>query len=344
MISSSDASLVPIDRMNEDSDALRGYGGHGLRFLVRVALLYYVDGLTQHEISAHLGISRQKVARMLARARESGIVRISVSGPLVEEVEIANQLLSVSPLVEALIVPTVDDPALMRESAGRVAADYLESLQLDGKTIAVSSGRTVYQAVKYVDRSFVQNATVVSLIGGFLEKSEINPNDIAAALAERLSARCLYVNAMAMVDSKEIRDAIMADSTTQSVLTTAKDADIALVGIGTADAHAALLRASISDGDRILRSLDDGGAVGQMIGRYFDSNGRAVNTDLDSRIIGVGLEDLRQMSTVIAVACGKEKSEAIAAGVRGHWFHVLITDVDTARDVISRLSTDTNQS
>jgi DNA-binding transcriptional regulator LsrR (DeoR family) len=42
------------------------------------ATLYYRDGLDQGDVADLMGISRSTVSRLLARAREKGIVRISV--------------------------------------------------------------------------------------------------------------------------------------------------------------------------------------------------------------------------------------------------------------------------
>ncbi|MGB7158227.1 MAG: hypothetical protein WBD40_09195, partial [Tepidisphaeraceae bacterium] len=43
------------------------------------ARLYYVDGLAQGEVARRVNVSQAKVSRLLARARQTGIVRISVA-------------------------------------------------------------------------------------------------------------------------------------------------------------------------------------------------------------------------------------------------------------------------
>ena len=49
-----------------------------LEQIVRAAWLYHVAGNTQEQTADLLGISRVKVNRLLAEARESGIVKISI--------------------------------------------------------------------------------------------------------------------------------------------------------------------------------------------------------------------------------------------------------------------------
>ena len=52
-----------------------------LRLALRAATLYYLDGLTQAEIAARLGVSRPTAGRLVARAKSRGLVRIEVVVP-----------------------------------------------------------------------------------------------------------------------------------------------------------------------------------------------------------------------------------------------------------------------
>ena len=59
---------------------------------IRVAWLYYLENLTQAEIGERLGLTRARVNRMLAEARESGLVRISLNSSLAECVALEQAL------------------------------------------------------------------------------------------------------------------------------------------------------------------------------------------------------------------------------------------------------------
>ncbi len=52
-----------------------------LRLALRAATLYYLDGLTQAEIAARLGVSRPTAGRLVARAKSRGLVRIDMVVP-----------------------------------------------------------------------------------------------------------------------------------------------------------------------------------------------------------------------------------------------------------------------
>ena len=60
--------------------------------IVRAAWLYHVAGNTQEHTADLLGISRIKVNRLLAEARESGIVKISIEHRFARMVEIEESL------------------------------------------------------------------------------------------------------------------------------------------------------------------------------------------------------------------------------------------------------------
>ena len=60
--------------------AAQGDGGDDLR--TKVAWLYHMEGLTQDRISEILGLSRSRVLRILAAARQSGMVQVRVTTKL----------------------------------------------------------------------------------------------------------------------------------------------------------------------------------------------------------------------------------------------------------------------
>ncbi|NOK59919.1 MAG: sugar-binding transcriptional regulator [Chloroflexi bacterium AL-W] len=63
-----------------------------------------------------------------------------------------------------------------------------------------------------------------------------------------------------------------------------------------------------------------------MCAQHYDINGRLLDTDLNKRVIGIGLETLRSIETVVAVAGGQEKVKAILGAIRGKYIDILITD------------------
>jgi DNA-binding transcriptional regulator LsrR (DeoR family) len=80
--------------------------------------------------------------------------------------------------------------------------------------------------------------------------------------------------------------------------------------------------------------LTANGAVGHMCAQHFDSNGQIMEIELNRRAIGMGISALRNIDTVIAIAGGEIKANAILGAIRGNYLDVLITDDQAAQKVL----------
>jgi predicted DNA-binding protein (UPF0251 family) len=58
----------------------------------RAAWLYFVGGLTQVQIAKRLGVNRVRVNRLLAQARDQGLVQIRVTGRLADCIGLEEKL------------------------------------------------------------------------------------------------------------------------------------------------------------------------------------------------------------------------------------------------------------
>jgi len=108
--------------------------------LVTVADLYYLQDRTQAEIARALRISRPHVSRLLKRARETGIVTISVRPPFGLSTELAEELGKLFPLRDVRVVSAGGAPL---PRAAEAAASYLASRIQRESVVGVSWGRTV---------------------------------------------------------------------------------------------------------------------------------------------------------------------------------------------------------
>jgi DNA-binding transcriptional regulator LsrR (DeoR family) len=68
--------------------------------------------------------------------------------------------------------------------------------------------------------------------------------------------------------------------------------------------------------------------------RYFDKNGQRIPSDLDDRVIGLNLEEIHAIQQVIGIAGGAAKVQAILGALRGNLINVLVTDHETARQIL----------
>jgi len=116
-------------------------------------------------------------------------------------------------------------------------------------------------------------------------------------------------------------------------------ADIAVVGIGSLNQkqEATILRSGyISEGEQLLFGRK--GAVGDILGFFMQRNGElAENMAIHDELIAVTPDDLASIPTVLGVAGGVEKAEAIVAALKGKRINALVTEESTARAMLALL-------
>ncbi len=299
--------------------------------LLTVANLYYLQNRTQAQIAERLKISRPHISRLLKRARQEGIVTISIRSPFEHSPALAGELVSFFPLRDAVVVPAGEG------AAGRVAeaaAAYLSSrLPRDG-VLGVSWGRTVRLVADNLSRGSHRSIEVVPLVGGMGSVGdEIHANEIARRAAMRLGGRYYVLNAPALAETPRAQAMLVRDPAVRDILGRAKRADVALVGIGGIVPGSTLVKSGYLQPDHLHR-LKACGAVGDICSRYFCLDGSPCPASLDARVVGIELQDLRRVPWVVAVAAGGEKAGAILGALRGRYVNVLITDEATARLVL----------
>lgn len=306
---------------------------HDKALMARVAWLYYNHGLTQQAIGDKIGLSRNKVLRLLARAREEGIVQIRVDHPSIRFMELEERLVETFDCREAIVVPAGDVPEQTLEAIGQFGAIYLERTVEPGDAIGTAWGVTLREVARHLRPRGLTDVTVVQLMGGLHAGGLINPLDVARVVAEKFDGRLQTLYTPAIVDTPEIRDALLSDNTIAQTLSAGAAVQKALVGIGDVSETSSLVRWQALTADEMaeLRRL---GAVGDILGRHFDAWGRPVETPLSGRTIGISLDTLRSIPHVIAVAGGPHKTEAIAGALRGGYVDTLITDDKTATAVL----------
>jgi len=303
------------------------------RLLVRIARMYYEDQATQNVIASALGLSRPKVQRLLQEALGTGIVQIRVVPPDGTDTDAEREVERRYGLREviAVEVPPDERPTALMRDLGCAAARYVRSVVRDGMTVGLSWGHTLAATVAAFDAQPLKDMRVVQILGALPERPH---GDEATGLARRfalaLNAPLHLVPAPGIVASEVVQQALLQDPSVGDALRLGRAADVAIVGIGTlapqtgTPAHAGLL----APGDRadLLRR----GAVGDIALRFFDETGCPVFADLDRRVVGLTLEELRAVD-IVAVAGGPGKYRAIRAALRGGFVNVLITDAETAR-------------
>lgn len=303
-------------------------------FLSRIAWLYFIKGYTQREISELLDLSRMQVQRSISKSREMGLVRIQISDPVTSCFEKEDELKDRFSLFDAFVSPTPQDKSKLKEALGEVAAGYLLRKFTDNQVIGVGWGTTLHEITQFLPRKTLSDSHVVSLVGGWTKRADENPYEVAWKLADALNTDCYYIAAPLIADSAKSRSIIASEKSVNRSLEMARQSNLAILGIGSASEDSSLIKAGFLSPEEV-KQLGSIGAVGDVCGQFYDRQGVPVESGYMERVIGVGLEDFRNIRTVIGVAGGENKTEAIYGALRGGYIKVLITDEQTAMGVLA---------
>ena len=301
----------------------------------RAAWLYFVTGLTQAQVAKKLNLNRIRVNRLLAQAREQGLVQIRITGRLAECVELEAGLVKRFGLQEAIVVPTPPDAAFIPHVIGTAAGAALAERLKDGMSVGVGWGRTLRLSLHSVPRRSMKRLSVVSLMGGLTRGAAMNPHETASHLADLLDAQCFYVAAPTLTDSESTRNAFMAQPMLKEVFERGENVDLALVSVGELTYTNTMSRVGLVTRQDV-DELRAAGAVGDICARWIDIEGRIVDHPLNSRVVALDPRRLPHIPCVMLASGGKAKAEAVLGALNGAMVHVAVTDAQTARLVLSR--------
>jgi DNA-binding transcriptional regulator LsrR (DeoR family) len=304
-----------------------------LRLMAKVARMYYTSGLRQTEICERLNIHQSTVSRVLKRAEREGIVRITVSLPSGTHTDIEDALQARYGLDEAVVVDCFQDDSQISHDLGAAAAFYLENTLKPSDVIGISSwSAALLEMVNALHPSQRFKGTrVIQILGGVgSPNAELHATQVTRRLADLIGAEATLLPAPGVVGSRDARDVLMKDRFVREALDLFGQVTIALVGIGATEPSRALASSGNSFSPQEIKLLASRGAVGDICLRFFDAAGRQVVTELNDRVISMGLDQLRAVRRVVGVAGGKRKTNAILGALAGKLVNVLITDLSTA--------------
>jgi DNA-binding transcriptional regulator LsrR (DeoR family) len=292
-----------------------------------VARLYYLDGLGQSEVAKFAKVSQAKVSRLLALAKERGIVRITVADYDPRRREIEDQLRRKFALKDVAVIKSSGgtDGTDLRRSVGHFGAPFVDALIEPRDIVALAGGRTIHELVHHLPATRNKALTVVQAMGSV--DSTVNGFDaqeVGRVLAQRLGGTFLSLNTPAFIPEKRTRDALLNLQQVRSVHETLDRARVALVGLGTLANSVFVERGTLDAA--MIRELDRAGAVGEVCGRFIDANGDECATAWRDRVIGVQIEQLRAIPCVVGVVSGNDRSAAILAAIKGNIIKALVID------------------
>ncbi|MBR6084734.1 MAG: hypothetical protein IKP61_03860 [Spirochaetales bacterium] len=305
--------------------------------LYKIASLYYENGNTQDEIAHKVDMSRPMVSRALDKARNIGLVRISVVPPkkFTDLSKTISQALGIKEIVIAPSSSSTGNERLDRiNDITDTAASYLERAITGGMNVGFGCGFTVYNTVKKLrqSRSVDQDPPVfVPLIGSIGSKrAEYQESVIINQAATMFNAKAFYYNVpvLQMNDRESLEH---MNRQHNDVIDLWSRLDMAVIGLGS---FANIKNYPMNDfSTEDYNYLISNGVKGDILGRFFNDHGYLAPVNLSSYYSGIKREDLNNVKNIVCICGGSEKVMPIIAAARNKFFDTLITDYRTINEL-----------
>ena len=291
----------------------------------KIAWLYYIEGMTQDEISKVLGLSRSRVLRVLATARQSGMVQIRVTTKLSHCIELERELESKYGLESAIVVPKPQDPAATGNIIGSVLGAYLTEHFHENMTIGLGWGKTLSASLPTIPQQDQSGISVLSMLGGLTRVSGVNPSEFAWRLADRLSAECYLMAAPVFAPDRRTRDALMAHPGIQEIFNRATRLDMAILSVGELSPSSTVSEYFLLERDE-LSALERKGAVGDVLCRFIDADGNIIDHEVNDRVVAIDPRNLKGARKLVLASGGWQKYSAIRGAMKLLSPNILVTD------------------
>lgn len=300
------------------------------QLIVKVARMYYEQNMSQDQIARSLITSRSNISRILSVAKKRGIVEIKINESTKRETDIEEMLMSRFGLRAALVAKVPRSTSDYKAVGQLAVQSFLNHLKPRVK-VAISWGRSIQAMVDALDNENRPDVTFIPLMGGMTSiPSSYSGETLIRSLAEKFNADYQILHAPTIVQSPEIKLALMKEPSVAAVIESARNADVAFVGIGSRGANSSihiLQSAGISEKDNPEFFSK---WAGDLAGRFFDRAGKSINKQLDQRTVGLELGEIAKVKRVVGVAAGDEKTEGILAALRGGLISELVTSSNCA--------------
>lgn len=151
-------------------------------------------------------------------------------------------------------------------------------------------------------------------------------------LAEKTGAQAHVMPVPFFANTIEDRHVLLSQRGVSDVFAMAQAAPLKIVGVGTVSAQTQLVMSGMIEPEEI-NAIAHAGAVGELLGHFFDAHGRLLETPLSDRTISIGVDGGGTRS-VVALAGGAEKAAPLRAVLLSGRLAGLITDERTARALL----------
>lgn len=299
--------------------------------LREISHLYYEENYTQQDIAKKLFLSRAGVSRALEEARRRGIVEIIIHYPYENHDELGQRLTERFGLKYASV--NLDGNSLAAESYAAVCKLAARELrrQINNDTVmGISRGRTTKYVVQYFTPSrTLPDMQLVQLCGAHEENNPalFEESDLIRTLQNKLncSSFCMFVPGI--LESKELRNMLANRKNVRLVMNMAAQVNFLCLSVTTLEQWKRWLPDKIAG----LRRQN---VVGNILGYFFDVDGRIVENSVYDRMI-LPDRSIFQAEQRMLVVADSFKAHAAYAALKGGLANSIVTQSKIARRILA---------
>ncbi len=305
-------------------------------FYIKVAKMYFIDELSQQEISEKVGLSRSNISKILKACRDLKIVEIRINDTSSLGIMFQEEIKTKFNVENVIVVPSEMNEELTKIQIGKVAANLLNSMIKDNSVIGIARGSTLSHTVTQFSSNNHVGLEVVQIVGG---SGDLNLNtdgyELARTIADKMNAELTVLQAPLIVKNAQLRDMLLKEPGISKVLQKAEHIDIALLGLGTNHFESSAYHKAGYLTEKESKELLFNGAVGDVCGKQIDINGNIFDAEINNRFIGIDAGTIKKIPKRLCVAGGAHKAEVILGALRGGFINSLVTDEDAAMRILS---------
>jgi DNA-binding transcriptional regulator LsrR (DeoR family) len=308
-------------------------GPAALVLTATVARRYYLEGASKSDIAAELGISRFKVARLVERARATGIVRIELDARGEINLDLSVRLRAAHGLRHCVVIDAPeDDEVLLRNALGRAAAELLTEIVEPGDVLGLAWARSL-MAMR-TSLTGLPACDVVQLTGALSLPSDDGSVELVRDLARKSKGQGFFYYAPMVLPDAATARVLRTQPDVARAIERFPDVTKAVIGVGAWRQGLSTVVGALTEQER--REIYDLGVRSELSGVQIDGEGNPVTTPLTDRLIGIDAGRLHAVPEVIALAYGTAKVDAVHAGIRGGFITSLVTHSAMARGLLRR--------
>lgn len=292
------------------------------------SILYYEKKRTQQEIAQIMKLSRQTVSKLLNEALKENIVEIKIHNPKNDCMTLEEAICRKFKIKKAVVCgASGENDEICFMMTVKKAVEYLLPVVKEGNLkIGISWGKTVQSIICEFEKTNTDGNVVFPLFGATdQEQSYYLSNELARSFADKIGADVKY--AWFPYKSDCVEDCKLFEKTSyyKKICDMWNEIDVAIVGIGNSKI--------IHNFTKIFGYNEKSNTVvGDVSTHFFDCNGNFV--ELYENTLCVSKENLKNAKETVAVACGKDKTEAIVGALNTGILDTFITDEYTARRIL----------